>query len=338
MSVIYKKTLILKPIKNVGTHTTPLSGMIKLEFFGDKVNGKLHILNAEDDNLGFTLVFSDEKNNIQRFDDVPFKFDFSLNGYTAENICAFIFLNDDYENPILCGRFSTDTLKLKNNLDYVRNALRLPTDKTQLLKEETLKKDSRSVIMRQTEYDDEAIADENYFEKEPLYKKAPLYKLENSEDDDDSYVPDATFRTSTKTQEQTQTSQTRNDYDEIQEYENAFEQERPPTYYSTVKSKIDKLFNEHQPFLPLSQTVPFSKWIKIDYNKNSHYVVGIVFIKNVPSFIVYGVPGLKLNKPNGFLSDSQFIPTDLFSSSQNGYWCTFQSAQSGEIISQQEHC
>ena len=106
---------------------------------------------------------------------------------------------------------------------------------------------------------------------------------------------------------------------------------KQPIFYKNSSEKLNALFNNHQQFLQLSEVIPDSKWIKIEYGK-SHYVVGIIYQSDIPSYIVYGVPGNLNAPPKGFCDYSHFLPSNIYNQSENGYWCAFQDADSGEIV------
>ena len=99
-----------------------------------------------------------------------------------------------------------------------------------------------------------------------------------------------------------------------------------------IKDDLDELFEKYPPISSLSQVIPNSKWVKINYGSNSFYAVGIIYENNFVKYLVYAVPGKRELAPKGFESYSYFIPESIFDLSGNGFWCTFQSAEDGKRI------
>ena len=96
---------------------------------------------------------------------------------------------------------------------------------------------------------------------------------------------------------------------------------------------MKQLFEKYPPFAPLNELISKGKWVKIPYSENKFYVVGVVYENNIPEYLVYGVPGQKSQKPQGFERYSAFIPESVCSGSDRGYWCILQSAETGKPIS-----
>lgn len=169
-------------------------------------------------------------------------------------------------------------------------------------------------------YDDEAIAESNYFLNDDKREdeNATLY----NQDDRVEYA-----NCSQNAQEKASYSS--------QGYEASpchYEEQKEPKYYSAIKEKLLPLFEKYPPISALTAIIPHSSWVKIPYGENKHYAVGTVKENNVVKYLCYGVPGFYGVKPKGFESYSYFIPLSLFNLLGEGYWCVFQEAESGKRV------
>ena len=105
-------------------------------------------------------------------------------------------------------------------------------------------------------------------------------------------------------------------------------------FYYAVKPQIDEMFVCYPEETLLNDTVPNSKWVRVEAD-DGYYVVGLLYDEDEPSFICYGVPQLKtdgqVKAPAELENMCVWLP---ISSSENitGYWIIYQSAKTGEII------
>ena len=197
-------------------------------------------------------------------------------------------------------------------------------------------------------YDDEAVANVNYFE------------IEKNKDADEvtDRASAASAHEGTSTAEPTKIKE---NYDEIsdttaydrkneqaereqaengkQTYEHEEDlracpfQRKQPAFYDEKRGEIERLFDKYPPISSLSGYIPESRWVRIEYKKDGYYIVGTIRKDEIMQYIVYGVPGTRELRPRGFDRYSVFLPESLFSSSGKGYWCTFQNAETGKIES-----
>ena len=172
-------------------------------------------------------------------------------------------------------------------------------------------------------YDDEAVATENYYEEE----NKTLIEEVNYDNLSDSTVNigarDEDFR------KQTESNRNVKQNDEI--IGTCPFVKKQPRFYEEKSDEIERLFSKYPPIGSLSQYIPESKWVKIEYKKDGYYIIGVIKKDGVPQYIVYGVPGNREIRPRGFERYSVFLPESLFTSGGRGFWCTFQDAESGKI-------
>lgn len=146
-------------------------------------------------------------------------------------------------------------------------------------------------------YDDEAIAEENYFDAQPDVE-LPIGS---------AYVPDA------------------------EEKEATVVEGRKMTFYERNKEAIDGLFERGEREKTLEELLPKTKWVKLSYDEGRHYVVGV--IGEAPDYICYGLPAIySATPPVGLGGYTQWLPLDVKSPHGRGYWVLYQSAVSGETV------
>lgn len=374
MGNLIRKALILKATKNANASEKTCFPAIKAERLGNKTvfscSGKFfssktqqnNVLNGE--NTLYKIVISDEKQsnlieNIYPEKDFckPFYNDFTLeNGFAA---AIFKKAENNSFLPVFFGKtqgFSlseTEIYKIYEK-NYKEN-IQSDNDKKEefLLREKadgainfnsaeetisnercfaTKQDDSSSFAGGQNQpeclnddyqegliYNDEAVATENYYGDN--YESV-------------SFKNDGAFK---QTQSQnTKTGAEFNSFeDETTLYACPFEKPLPK-FYSQIKEKISDLFSKYESISRLSELIPESQWVKIEYKKGAFYILGVINEKNIPKYIVYGVPGNRTFKPRGFETYSVFLPESLYDREGKGYWCMFQNSETGNSENPEE--
>ena len=104
------------------------------------------------------------------------------------------------------------------------------------------------------------------------------------------------------------------------------------TYYERVCNQVEKLFSLGERDRELEETLPFTKWVKIDYDgKNKKFIVGLIGEK--PDYICYGLPGkYSPIPPQELCGYCQWLPKEVTNPHGDGYWLIYQSAETGESI------
>ncbi len=171
-------------------------------------------------------------------------------------------------------------------------------------------------------YDDEVVAAENYYAYESESGMKRGGENENATDADENVgVKSGGFKKK-----------------EADEYDlSAFVDEEnggeKGTYYERIKPQIERLFQEFNEEKSLSEVVPDSRWVKIKYDGDDYYVVGVIYDKNRPLYICYGVEGRYGEKPEKIGDYCSFIPSSIFNLKGDGYWVMYQSAITGKCLS-----
>lgn len=178
-------------------------------------------------------------------------------------------------------------------------------------------------------YDDEAVATENYYDFSEIENKLNLImERDNGILQSENELPYCRC----KNQTQERSAENRCPKDETNESASANHSEKAP-YYLSVREELEKVFSNFPAEENLAKLFSGSRWAKVFYSGDKHYVVGIIPENGKEKYVCYGVPANYSKEPpkelKGFCS---FIPLSIFALEGNGYWMMFQDAVSGECI------
>lgn len=100
-------------------------------------------------------------------------------------------------------------------------------------------------------------------------------------------------------------------------------------FFELISEQIDELFDKYPEEEKLSQIIPSSKWVKVDWENNGkYYVIGLIYEYDVLKYVCYGVPVASENDmPAEFENVGQWVPIDNW-----GYYIMYQDAVTGETI------
>ncbi len=108
---------------------------------------------------------------------------------------------------------------------------------------------------------------------------------------------------------------------------------RKLTFFERVKENIDKLFAEGERVIELEDNMPFTKWVRVEFQRK-FYLVGLV--GNPPEYLCYGLPSRYSTPPPSELSEGAvWLPKDVRKPMEEGYWVLYQSLASGETVKNQ---
>ena len=104
-------------------------------------------------------------------------------------------------------------------------------------------------------------------------------------------------------------------------------------YYEKVKSKLSKLLAQNEKEENLCTIIPESEFVKIFYDNDKYYCVGLVKENGTPVYICYGVPlNYSDNPPEEFAGLSKWIPIETNNPRGKGYYMMFQTVSDGNYI------
>lgn len=199
--------------------------------------------------------------------------------------------------------------------------------KSIIKEQETILKETE---VNKQEYNDEAVATENYYLKDEDFKdKLKIFEVIDKENV--RIQNELPFSASEKEKKENENSGIR-----LQNEANDFggkEYSKEHPYYDTAKAELEEVLLKFPSETRLENNLPESRFVKINYSENKYYVVGVIKEQGKEKYVCYGVPAKYSAEPpkelKGFCS---FIPLSVFDLSGEGYWMMFQDAITGECV------
>jgi len=105
-------------------------------------------------------------------------------------------------------------------------------------------------------------------------------------------------------------------------------------FYMELKPQLDKLFNTFPKDEYLTEVIPSSKWVKIEYdNTGKSYSVGVITDGEDVVYIGYGIRSVfTKSPPTSVKSVAQWMPLSFEDVKGEGYWMIYQTASTGENV------
>lgn len=110
-----------------------------------------------------------------------------------------------------------------------------------------------------------------------------------------------------------------------------FSANKGENFYRNIRGRLEEIMTANPREEDLERLIPESKWVKVFYDEEDYYVVGILSEAGEVTFLAYGVPGIEGIKPPKEaeeLCDFLAIPGTV----GEGYWLMFQNAKNGDIL------
>ncbi len=191
----------------------------------------------------------------------------------------------------------------------------LACDKSALLNIDDFEKIiNKNFIINKDEYvyDDEQIADTNYYATKGVFDENESIKSQNllpKEEEKDRGLPfnNETFNNSSE------------------------------NYFLTVENKVNSLLLNNKTNVFLTNLYKNSRFVDVEYSKNNFYSFGVIYNNLVfkkALYVCYVVLGNYNNVPKGFENVSKFIPLNSCLPYDDGYYIIFQDAITGKTIKQ----
>ncbi|MGN1053187.1 MAG: hypothetical protein ACI4SH_07360 [Candidatus Scatosoma sp.] len=188
-------------------------------------------------------------------------------------------------------------------------------------------------------YNDERIAEKNYYREAPREVREIQNKRNDGEEE----------------HERRQTAQRNEDAgaanpheakeksarEQIADDEDAENVRRPfngnsEAYYRSVKDEIDELFKKYEADDTLSGAFPYSKWVKVKEADKAEYLIGVIYEEAAPLYICYAFPAANKDEPPEDIAETcAFVPLSPFAGAE-GCFVIFQSAATGECVKLKE--
>ena len=276
MSNYFRKFLVLDRLSGKDNCT------VKIEIENDVSIVKVEIFSGGFSRSNYTLIYYVFGEGVCVYKPTALRFDLQVSSGVKNGFSAVLL--DEHDTPLLYGSFG-EGREIKQLLEN----------------------------KKQSSYDDEIIATENYYEAE-IEKQSVCNQ--------NGYGNSKNKNSPPKTEETGGTTL----------YENGNGNRYKQNYYQTIKEKLDKIIDSYERDYNLCSLIPNSTFVKINYDSNRFYSVGIVYELGTIKYVCYAVMGSYLSAPPELSTFCEFIPLSPYSPLKDGYYVIFQNAQTGEIV------
>ena len=323
-----KKIAVIKQVKNgFSADGGALSGLVKAETYAGFLKVEASLINFAPLSEGrYVLGITDGLNTVI-FDGNyhECECDFNLS-------CGFAFLVCFCNNgcaPIAsaaCGQMACALPDLKEEMARSESAKgsKAPKEKT----------DSEKKISGVAAYDDEAIAEVNYYEynadenggavrKDKAQEKSGSAGGEDEEAVSAVKVQKERLNKSYKSNKKPRSASNGGRSDKADKPKLA-----GGDFYERMRPDIEKIFSAYPKEPELEKAMEGSRWAKISYGENKYYVFGVLSVEGVPRYVCYGVPSSNSqNPPKSLENSASYMPVE-----NGGYWIMYQDANTGVSV------
>ena len=293
-----KNIAVIRELKNgFSADGGALTGLVKAERYGAKLRAEVSLINFAPLTEGRNVAAISDGTHTQILDNGFFE------GYsevdTSSGFAALICFVNGSVSPIasaVCGNYQSAALGIKDVIE--RTETPMP-----------------SAVPNETAYEDEAIAQENYYEYEQVAANSRAVR-EDKTQKTDGRKPDQNEAGSAHVKSNRRTDGLA----------------RGECFYQRMKGEIDKLLSTYPAEDRLEKVVENSRWVKINYGGEKFYVFGIIYEKKTPQYICYGVPTHNNKRPPESMKGlASFIPASADGGS-DGFWIMYQDAATGASV------
>lgn len=267
-----------------------LSGLVKAEKYGASLKVEVSLINFAPLTEGrYVAAISDGK-KVCILDGLSY--DGISEVDTSAGFAALICFVNGTVSPVasaICGNFQSAAMGIREEIEKL----------------ERVKNDG---------YNDEALAQENYYEYEQTDKDRGTVREDTKKEKDGESVR-------------------KNEKDNVV-------REKEPTagglaggdFFGRMKDEIEKVLSSYPSERALEETVEDSRWVRINYGGDKFYVFGVIYGGGKPRYICYGVPSTDSRRPPESLSNlASYIPSSP-ENAEGGYWVMYQDAATGASV------
>ena len=287
-----KNIAVIRGIKNgFSVDGGPLSGLVKAEKYGDNLRVEVSLINFAPLTQGKYVCGISDGREVCIMDGL--NFDGISRVDTGEGFAALVCFVNDEVAPVanaVCGNYQSATMLIRGEIERQENA-------------------KRTVTTSDIKYEDEAIAQENYYEFGETYKDSGSVREDKKEEKKRSGV------------RKNETAES---------FGKAGGLAGGGNFYSRMKDEIENLLSTYPREEALENMVENSRWVKIDYGEGKYYVFGVIYGGGEAQYICYGVPSENPVSPPPSIENSSFIPA--YPEGNAGYWVMYQDAKTGASI------
>lgn len=330
MTGYIKKIAVIKQVKGgFSADGGALSGLVKAETYAGFLKVEASLINFAPLTEGrYVLGISDGLQTVL-FEGSNYEgeCDFNLSCGFAFMVC---FCNGTCA-PVAsaaCGQMACALPDLKEEMTRSESAKQKPQQRAKTQSAASAKTKEPidvKVSKRAAAYDDEAIAEENYYEYNAFEDGGTVREDKAQKKDGRAGGKNEEAVGAVKMQKESSDGQYSRD--------NGKDKAENPrlargNYYGRMRGDIEKIFAAYPKESGLENAMEGSRWAKISYGENKYYVFGVLSVEGVPRYICYGVPSSNPEKPPESLQNcASYMPT-----ADGGYWIMYQDADTGVSI------
>lgn len=316
-----KKTCILRQLKNgFSADGKTLSGIVKAEQYAKNVAVELSTVNLAPTTAGgYYCVLADKmkRHKILALEEGT-RFSFHTDMEIADGFYAVLCFLGSNATPIAygaCGNLPYDIFSL---VRQVFSAVETPSQNT------VTTDMPPSNVKIEPLYNDELVANNNYFEKE-----GEPY----AENDPAQGGNDAPIESGDPHQGETPRTDLEQNADD-ESVRHAFGTETDG-YYQSIKGEISALFERYPQDETLADAYPASEWVRVKGEENDvKELVGLIYESGLVKYICYAVPANE-DTPEEIKKQAYFVPVSPLTP-EVGFYVLYQSAATGESIPKKE--
>lgn len=226
----------------------------------------------------------------------------------------------------VCGNLSAATMQLKAEIEKEENIKTQEPPKVssdaaaeeiiveEIIVEEIAPKSEDGVEKIAVEvYEDEAIAEVNYYELTTSDKDGGAL-CEDTQKEEDGLQPCKDEEPSYYSKEEPR---------QIELARGAF--------YEKMRAEIEGLLSAYPAAEELCAAIEGSRWVKIDYGEGKFYVFGVIFADAIPRYICYGLPAENAATPPDSMKGLASL-LEVKTQHGCGYWVMYQDADTGASV------
>ena len=322
----YKKMCVLRQLKQgFSGDGRPLSGLIKAEQYGKNLAVELSAVGFAPLSSGeYYLLLADPHSRTEL---LPLRgktlFNLVSELEISEGFCGVICFVQTEILPIACGvngnfEFDIRALAEKAFLTVTKPAKPKPTPPPAPIPTPLSNEESSTDEETAATYDDEILAEENYFQGENDERRAA-----------EKSGGDVCRQSGTQGQDGQKGGHFEKD-DDAQNVLHAFTT-HSDGFYREIKGELDELFARYPKDTTLTHAFTSSEWVRVKGSEQDpKELVGIVYEDGMAKYICYALPAEK-NTPTELDGAGFFIPLSPFNT-EKGFLVLYQSAATGESI------
>lgn len=318
-----------------------VGGIVRLESEGGSVTVHLSLINVTAKSTGeYALYVVDKTGCPYKFSLGLFPSSFCAAFETDINVAEGFAAGLVYEEngvPVTVAFAETENFSLgaaNFKRAVAKRALNAYAEKPAPLPAAVKKGGNENKAEPRCDYDDEAVATENYFsfEKDKLPGLKEIINENGEEENEHVRAEDGdAFRAGEK--EEKKGGAYRFIGEDAAESFGGEKYSEDNPYYFSARKELDEMFEKFPEDFSLKTYFPDSKFVKINYSAGRFYLVGVIKENKKEKYICYGVPEKYSEKaPPELEGYCTFIPLSVFDLQGDGYWMMFQDAITGECV------